>query len=98
MFSHIVVFWTKDDPQAAEKLAEAAHRLLQPIPGILSFHVGRMVPSSRSVVDQSYQVALNLTFANKKAEEEYQVHPRHIEFVENYFKPLCTRVVIYDFV
>jgi hypothetical protein len=97
MFSHIVVFWTKDDPKAAEELAAAAHRLLQPIPGILSFHVGRMVPSPRSVVDQSYQVALNLTFANKKAEDDYQVHPRHVEFVEKYFKPLCTRVVIYDF-
>jgi hypothetical protein len=39
-----------------------------------------MVPSHRDVVDQSYQVALNLQFASKEAEQAYQVHPLHLEF------------------
>jgi hypothetical protein len=55
------------------------------------------VKSHRDVVDQSYQVALNLQFESKKEEQEYQVHPMHIEFVEKAFKPNCSRVVIYDF-
>jgi Stress responsive A/B Barrel Domain len=98
MFSHIVIFWT--DPAksgAAEQLAAGAEKYLRPIPGVQQFHVGRMVPSHRPVVDQSYQVALNLVFADKKAQDDYQDHPSHVEFVEKVFKPLCKKVVVYDF-
>jgi hypothetical protein len=49
------------------------------------------------VVDQTYQVALNLIFANKKAQDDYQVHPMHVEFVDKVFKPIMKRVVVYDF-
>jgi hypothetical protein len=56
-----------------------------------------MASSERPVVDQSYQVGLNLIFADKKSQDDYQVHPQHIEFVEKVFKRVCTRVVIYDF-
>ena len=56
-----------------------------------------MVPSHRPVVDQSYQVALNVAFQSKQAQDDYQVHPLHLEFVEKVFKPLCRKVVVYDF-
>ena len=56
-----------------------------------------MVSSHRPVVDQSYQVALNLVFADKKAQDDYQTHPLHLEFVEKAFKPNCARCVVYDF-
>ena len=51
----------------------------------------------RPVVDQSYQVALNLVFPDKKAQDDYQVHPLHVEFVEKVFKRFCQRAVVYDF-
>ena len=98
MFSHIVIFWT--DPansNAADELVAGAKKYLKDIPGVQSFHVGRMVPSHRPVVDQSYQVALNLTFADKKSQDDYQVHPSHVRFVEETFKRTCTKVVVYDF-
>jgi hypothetical protein len=98
MFSHVVIFWTKSEqPNAAGELIAGAEKYLKPIPGVLSFHMGKMVPSHRPVVDQSYQVALNLVFANKKAQDDYQVHPLHLEFVEKSFNPNCARCVIYDF-
>ena len=98
MFSHVVIFWTKPEiPDAPEKLLAGAERYLRPIPGVMSFHIGRMVKSHRDVVDQSYQVALNLHFDSKQAEEDYQVHPLHLDFVEKVFKPCCARAVIYDF-
>jgi Stress responsive A/B Barrel Domain len=56
-----------------------------------------MATSSRPVVDQSYQVALNLVFPDKKAQDDYQVHPQHMEFVERVFKRVCKKVVVYDF-
>ncbi|MBM3822801.1 MAG: Dabb family protein [Verrucomicrobia bacterium] len=98
MFSHVVIFWTDpNDPQAAEALIAGAEKYLRPIPGVLQFHIGRMVKSPRPVVDQSYQVALNLIFPDKKSQDDYQVHPMHVEFVEKVFKPHCKKVVVYDF-
>jgi hypothetical protein len=98
MFSHVVVFWT--DPKkadAVDALIAGAKKYLQPIPGVVTFHIGRMVPSHRAVVEQSYQVALNLVFPDKKAQDDYQVHPLHVEFVEHSFKPNCVKCVVYDF-
>ena len=56
-----------------------------------------MAPSQRPVVDQSYQVALTISFPDKKAQDDYQVHPLHVEFIESVFKKVCQRVTVYDF-
>lgn len=98
MFSHVVIFWTDpSNPKAADALIAGAEQYLRPIPGVIQFHIGRMVGSPRAVVDQTYQVALNLIFPDKKAQDDYQVHPLHIEFVEKVFKKNCARAVVYDF-
>jgi len=98
MFSHVVIFWTDPaQPKAADELIAGANRYLKDIPGIMHFHVGRMVGSERPVVDQTYQVALNTVFTSKKTQDAYQVHPQHVEFVEKIFKRVCTRAVVYDF-
>jgi hypothetical protein len=98
MVSHIVIFWTDPKvPGAADELIAGANRYLKSVPGVVQFHVGRMVPSHRPVVDQTYHVALNLLFPDKKTQDDYQVHPQHLEFVEKVFKKVCTKVVVYDF-
>ncbi len=98
MFSHVVIFWTDPaNPTAADALIAGAKKYLAPLPGIVHFHVGKMAPSHRPVVDQSYQVALNIVFDSKRAQDDYQVHPLHLEFVERVFKPVCKKVVVYDF-
>ncbi len=98
MFSHVVIFWTKtDNPNAADDLIAGANKYLRLPPGIVNFHIGKMVKSHRDVVDQSYQVALNIQFESKAAQDAYQDHPQHLEFVEKAFKPNCAKVVVYDF-
>jgi hypothetical protein len=98
MVSHIVIFWTDPaQPDAADELIAGVNKYLKDIPGILHFHVGKMSPSPRPVVDQTYQVALNLILSTKQAEQAYQSHPQHIEFVEKVFKRVCKKAVIYDF-
>jgi hypothetical protein len=98
MFSHVVIFWTDPKkPGAADALVAGGQEYLKNIPGLLHFHIGKMAKSHRPVVDQSYQVALNLVFPDKKTQDEYQDHPRHLEFVEKVFKPNCVKVVVYDF-
>ena len=98
MFSHVVIFWTDPaKPEAADAVIAGANKYLKNISGVLAFHAGKMVPSHRPVVDQSYQAALNISFANKNAEHEYQSHPQHLEFVEHCVKPFVKKVVVYDF-
>jgi len=99
MLSHLVIFWIKPEaaPDAADVLLAGCFHYLKDLPGVVSFHAGKMVPSHRPVVDQSYQVGLNVVFTDKAAEEAYQVHPTHLEFVEKVFKVLCEKAVIYDF-
>jgi len=98
MFSHVVIFWT--DPakaNATDELIAGANKYLKSIPGIVYFHVGKMATSHRAVVDQTYQVALNIVFLDKQAQDDYQVHPQHVEFAEKVAKPMARRVVVYDF-
>jgi hypothetical protein len=98
MFSHIVIFWTDPkNPNAPSELIRGADLYLKNIPGVITYHIGLMVPSHRAVVDQTYQVGLNLIFATKQAQDDYQVHPSHVEFLEKVFKRVCTKVVVYDF-
>ena len=98
MLSHIVIFWTNPGQlNATEELIAGANKYLKNVPGVLQFHVGKMSPSPRPVVEQSYQVAMNITFPSKAAEQAYQIHPQHLEFVEKVFKPTCNKAVIYDF-
>jgi hypothetical protein len=96
MFSHVVIFWTDPSkPDAPNELIAAAKKYVAPIPGIVNFHVGKMVTSHRDVVDQTYQVAMNIQFQSKQAQDEYQDHPQHVEFVKQ-CKPLLAKLVIYD--
>ena len=97
MFSHVVIFRTDPGkPDASGELIAAAKKYLASIPGIVNFHVGRMATSHRDVVDQTYQVALNIQFQSKQAQDEYQDHPQHLEFVKQ-CQPLFAKLVIYDF-
>ena len=98
MFSHVVIFWTDPaQPNAAAEVIAGANKFLKPIPGLTQFHIGKMVGSHRPVVDQSYQVALNTVFTSKQAQDDYQVHPQHLEFVAQCVKPFVKKVVVYDF-
>ena len=98
MFSHVVIFWTDPaKPNAADEVVAGAKKFLKNIPGVLAFHVGKMAPSHRPVVEQTYQVALNISFADKHTEHHYQSHPQHLEFVEHCVKPFVKKVVVYDF-
>ena len=92
MFSHVVIFWTDPaKPNAADEVIAGGNKFLKSIPGITHFHIGKMVHSHRPVVDQSYQVALNTVFTSKQAQDDYQVHPQHLEFVAHCVKPFVKK-------
>ena len=51
----------------------------------------------REVVDNSFDVSELMIFESVEAQDAYQVHPIHTEFVENY-SHLWERAVVYDMV
>ena len=87
----------KDPTSESEKeQLIAGLKELAAIPQVKSLHVG--VPAStedRDVIDSSYHVSEMMMFESVEAQNQYQVHPLHVKFVENYAH-LWERVVVYD--
>jgi hypothetical protein len=98
MITHVVVFWTdKPHGENRDRLLAGTRELLAPIPGVLEFRTGVPVPSPRGVVDDSFSVAISMTFADQVATDVYQTHPLHLQFIEQCVKPCVKRLVVYDF-
>jgi len=94
---HHVLFWLKN-PRSPEDLAALLSGLntLREIPGIRELHIG--VPAAtekRDVVDSSYNVSELMLFDDVAAQNDYQNHPIHKQFVEN-CSHLWERVIVYD--
>jgi hypothetical protein len=94
---HHVYFWLKnrDSKEDLSKLIEGLNTLKK-IEQLKLAKIG--VPAStekRDVVDNSYSVSWLNFFEDVKGQEEYQVHPTHLKFVENY-KHLWEKVIVYD--
>lgn len=96
MITHVVIFWVNDENESRDKLLQGTS-LLRQIPGVQEFRVGGAIPSDRTVVDDSFAVAISMTFADQATADTYQNHPNHVKFVEECVKPLTSRVVVYDF-
>lgn len=93
-FVHHVFFWLKDKNDQA-KLIEGLE-MLSSIEHIRQIHIGVAADTNRDVIDSSYDASLLILFDNKAGQDGYQDHPTHLVFVDNYAKPLCARIVVYD--
>jgi hypothetical protein len=94
---HHVYFWLKnrDSKEDLNKLIEGLNTLKK-IEQLKLAKIG--LPAStekRDVVDNSYSVSWLNFFDDVKGQNEYQVHPTHLAFVENY-KHLWEKVIVYD--
>lgn len=84
MLGHMVYFTLKDRGQAAiDKLIADCRQYLTDHPGTVFFAVGTLVPDLRRPVNQTdFDVALQVVFQDRQAHDAYQVHPRHVQFIE----------------
>jgi hypothetical protein len=96
-FSHHVFFWLNDPDNPEDRAAfERGVNELLTIPEIKSHHFG--VPADvgeRDVVDGTYTYSYLVFFEDLAGHDAYQVHPKHLEFIEEYGY-LWDRVVVYD--
>ena len=98
MFSHIVIFWTDPaKPDAADEVIAGAKNFFKDIPACWHFTRARWSPSHRPVVDQTYQVALNISFSDKHAEHRISRASAASANLWKHVKPFVKKVVVYDF-
>jgi len=97
--THVVMVWLKEPGNAKmrHQFIRASNQL-NDLPGIVYRHAGVVVPSERSIVDDTFDVAVTVTLKNKKALQAYLNHPKHKKILKEQLKPLVNRVVAYDFI
>ena len=94
---HHVYFWL-NNPSSKEDLSKLIEGLttLKQIKQLRLAKIGLPAATEkRDVVDNSYSVSWLNVFDDVQGQNEYQVHPVHLSFVENY-KHLWQKVVVYD--
>lgn len=95
---HVVLCWLKDAGNATHRsrIMEAAESFRE-IPGVLDVRAGEALASDRSIVDDSFDVAIVLSFADTQSLNEYLAHPVHEKTKEEVLLPIVQKIVVYDF-
>ena len=96
--THVVMCWLKEpgSADARRQLIERSKTFTQ-IPGIKSVSVGPPLPSTRPVVDSSFDVGIVMHFESEQALRNYDHNPIHQQAVKEVLQPLVKQLVIYDF-
>jgi heme-degrading monooxygenase HmoA len=96
--SHVVIAWLKapGNIQMRDEFIQAS-RQLETAPGVLSRHVSAVIESNRPKVDDTFDVAVTVTFKNKKALKNYMQSKQHKKLLHDKLKPLVNRIVVYNF-
>jgi hypothetical protein len=95
---HIVLCWLKEPGNAEHRRRIMdASLTFRDIPGVLDVRVGEVIESDRPIVDDSYDVAIMVSFAGTEKMGEYLVHPIHEKAKKEVLLPVVERIVVYDF-
>jgi Stress responsive A/B Barrel Domain len=95
-FIHHVFFWLNNADSAADRAALIAGlEKLAKLSVIKAHYISVPANTTRDVVERSYAVSWLCFFDDAAAEEIYQKHPVHQQFVDS-CKHLWSKVVVYD--
>ena len=96
VFVHHVLFYLPAAASDADraKLLEGQQQL-QTIPDIKLSHIGTPAETNRAVIDRTYAYSWLCFFESAAAEQNYQQHPIHDSFRQEYAR-YWEKVVIYD--
>ncbi len=95
--AHVVYFTLTDNsPAGIQRQLDACRTHLTNHPGTVLFAVGTRTPGlNREVNDKEFDVGLHVVFESRAAHDQYQVHPRHLQFIEEN-KPHWAKVRVFD--
>jgi hypothetical protein len=96
MIHHVVLIRLKKGlgERDGANLLERARQLLEPIPVVRNFRLGRGL-GKKAEVDFPY--ALIMDFDDEAALEAYQVHPDHQRFVREVVDPVQDEKKVFDY-
>jgi hypothetical protein len=94
---HIVLIWLKTyrNEMRINKIINASKELKN-IPGVLEVTTGKVLRSSRVIVDDTFDVSVIIKFASKNYLNDYLVHPIHVKLANEVLKPLANKIIVYD--
>ncbi|MCK5925635.1 MAG: Dabb family protein [Methylococcales bacterium] len=94
--THVIIVWLNEagDEKAQKKFVEASKKV-NDFPGVIHRHVAVVEKSDKSIVNDTFDVMITVTFKNKAAVKAYLDHPKHKEAVK-LFKSMANRVEIYN--
>ena len=95
---HVVLCWLKEpgNEEHRQRIVEAPESFRE-IPGVLAARAGQVIPSDRSIVDDSFAVGILILVPDDKRLTEYLEHPIHQKAKEEVLLPLVEKIVVYDF-
>lgn len=94
---HSVFFYFKEDcqPEIIQSQKEAIINNLGKIEEVWDVRAGAPVGIQRDVVDNEYGMSLHLMTENLQTLSNYQQHPLHVAFI-NDFKPNWQKIKVFD--
>ena len=94
---HVVFCWLKTpgDESARQRIIDETAKF-RTIPGVVGVTAGRAVPSTRPVVDSSFDVGLVITFRDEAALKAYDTDPVHVKSRDEVLRPLSAKLLVYD--
>ena len=94
---HIVLIWLKTyrNEMRINKIINASKELKN-IPGVLEVTTGKVLRSSRVIVDDTFDVSVIIKFASKDYLNDYLVHTIHVKIANEVIKPLANKITVYD--
>ncbi|MFY0593833.1 Dabb family protein [Roseivirga sp.] len=95
-FVHTAYFWFKDSA-TEEQIADfkkGADRLAE-IETVKFFHAGAPAPTTREVIENTYDYAVVFHFKDLEAQEFYQQAPIHLQMIEDH-SDIWERVMVTD--
>jgi len=95
---HVVLCWLKDPGNAEhrQRIVDVS-RSFSDIPGVMEVRAGEVIESDRKIVDDSFDVAITVSFANTADMKRYLAHPIHEEAKRDVLLPVVNKIVVYDF-
>jgi hypothetical protein len=95
--AHMVYFTLKDkSPVGIERQLAACRKYLTGHEGVEFLGVGTRTPDlARPVNDSTFDIGVHVIFKSRAAHDAYQVHPRHVQFLEE-SKPHWEQVRVFD--
>jgi hypothetical protein len=97
VFVHSVYFWLKNPTNIDDRtlFETSLKKFINESKFAREKFIGTPAGTQRSVVDNSYDYCLIVTFNSKEDQDKYQKEPAHLQFIKE-AKHLWEEVIIYD--